>query len=106
MGTATSSMVTASVVGVATAAKSSAARMAIRRDLLKVVDIAGIVAGASKGEGLGNKFLAHIRETQATLHVVRCFEGGDVTHVCTLPASNVGSTARQSPMMTRLLITR
>ena len=48
---------------------------------LKVVDIAGIVAGASKGEGLGNKFLAHIRETQAILHVVRCFEGGDVTHV-------------------------
>lgn len=48
---------------------------------LKVVDIAGIVAGASQGEGLGNKFLAHIRETQATLHVVRCFEGGDVTHV-------------------------
>ena len=48
---------------------------------LKVVDIAGIVAGASQGEGLGNKFLAHIRETQAILHVVRCFEGGDVTHV-------------------------
>jgi len=48
---------------------------------LKVVDIAGIVAGASRGEGLGNKFLAHIRETQAILHVVRCFEGGDVTHV-------------------------
>ena len=48
---------------------------------LKVVDIAGIVAGASQGEGLGNKFLAHIRETQATLHVVRCFLGGDVTHV-------------------------
>jgi ribosome-binding ATPase YchF (GTP1/OBG family) len=45
------------------------------------VDIAGIVAGASQGEGLGNKFLAHIRETQAILHVVRCFEGGDVTHV-------------------------
>jgi GTP-binding protein YchF len=49
--------------------------------LLRVVDIAGIVRGASKGEGLGNKFLSHIREVDAVLHVVRCFEGGDVTHV-------------------------
>lgn len=49
--------------------------------LLRVVDIAGIVRGASKGEGLGNKFLSHIREVDAILHVVRCFEGGDVTHV-------------------------
>src|SRR4051812_47721203 len=49
--------------------------------LLRVVDIAGIVRGASKGEGLGNKFLSHIREVDAVLHVVRCFEGGEVTHV-------------------------
>jgi GTP-binding protein YchF len=45
------------------------------------VDIAGLVAGASKGEGLGNKFLANIRETHAIAHVVRCFENDDVTHV-------------------------
>ncbi|MEO1088120.1 MAG: redox-regulated ATPase YchF, partial [Acidobacteriota bacterium] len=45
------------------------------------VDIAGLVAGASKGEGLGNQFLAHIRETQAVAHVVRCFVDENVTHV-------------------------
>lgn len=45
------------------------------------VDIAGLVKGASRGEGLGNKFLANIRECDAIAHVVRCFEGGDVTHV-------------------------
>ena len=45
------------------------------------VDIAGLVAGASKGEGLGNKFLAHIREVDAIAHVVRCFEDGNVVHV-------------------------
>ncbi|MDN3505810.1 MAG: redox-regulated ATPase YchF [Simkaniaceae bacterium] len=45
------------------------------------VDIAGLVAGASKGEGLGNKFLANIRETDAIVHVVRCFENDDVIHV-------------------------
>jgi len=45
------------------------------------VDIAGLVAGASKGEGLGNKFLAHIREVDAISHVVRCFENSDVIHV-------------------------
>lgn len=45
------------------------------------VDIAGLVAGASKGEGLGNRFLANIRETQAIAHVVRCFESDDITHV-------------------------
>jgi hypothetical protein len=45
------------------------------------VDIAGLVRGASKGEGLGNQFLAHIRETAAILHVVRCFEDPDVVHV-------------------------
>ncbi|MBW8311172.1 MAG: redox-regulated ATPase YchF [Rhizobium sp.] len=45
------------------------------------VDIAGLVAGASKGEGLGNKFLAHIREVDAIAHVVRCFEHTDIVHV-------------------------
>lgn len=48
---------------------------------LEFVDIAGLVAGASKGEGLGNQFLSHIRETDAIAHVVRCFENDDVTHV-------------------------
>jgi ribosome-binding ATPase len=48
---------------------------------MEFVDIAGLVAGASKGEGLGNKFLANIRETHAIAHVVRCFEDEDVIHV-------------------------
>ncbi|MGB0467195.1 MAG: redox-regulated ATPase YchF [Pontibacterium sp.] len=48
---------------------------------MEFVDIAGLVAGASKGEGLGNKFLANIRETDAIAHVVRCFENEDVQHV-------------------------
>jgi GTP-binding protein YchF len=48
---------------------------------LEVRDIAGLVEGASKGEGLGNQFLGHIREVDALLHVVRCFQGGDVVHV-------------------------
>jgi len=48
---------------------------------VRVVDIAGIVRGASTGEGLGNKFLTHIREVDAILHVVRCFAGGDIIHV-------------------------
>ncbi|MBN1379825.1 MAG: redox-regulated ATPase YchF [Gammaproteobacteria bacterium] len=48
---------------------------------MEFVDIAGLVAGASKGEGLGNQFLAHIRETDAIAHVVRCFENDDITHV-------------------------
>ncbi|OGT32857.1 MAG: redox-regulated ATPase YchF [Gammaproteobacteria bacterium RIFCSPHIGHO2_02_FULL_39_13] len=48
---------------------------------VKFVDIAGLVAGASKGEGLGNQFLANIRETQAIVHVVRCFENDNVIHV-------------------------
>jgi len=48
---------------------------------MEFVDIAGLVAGASQGEGLGNKFLANIRETHAIAHVVRCFENDDVTHV-------------------------
>ncbi|MCH8135969.1 MAG: redox-regulated ATPase YchF [Proteobacteria bacterium] len=48
---------------------------------MEFVDIAGLVAGASKGEGLGNQFLANIRETTAIAHVVRCFEDDDITHV-------------------------
>src|SRR5688572_23219386 len=49
--------------------------------VVQFVDIAGLVKGAAEGEGLGNKFLANIRETDAILHVVRCFEDPDVTHV-------------------------
>src|SRR5690606_17990065 len=49
--------------------------------VVEFVDIAGLVKGASKGEGLGNQFLAHIRETDAIAHLVRCFEDDDVTHV-------------------------
>ncbi len=48
---------------------------------LEFVDIAGLVKGASKGEGLGNQFLANIRETDAIIHVLRCFENGDIVHV-------------------------
>jgi len=48
---------------------------------VEFVDIAGLVAGASKGEGLGNQFLAHIRETDAIAHVVRCFQNDDIVHV-------------------------
>jgi ribosome-binding ATPase len=48
---------------------------------IEFVDIAGLVAGASQGEGLGNQFLAHIRETDAIAHVVRCFEDDDIVHV-------------------------
>ncbi|MDR0968479.1 MAG: redox-regulated ATPase YchF [Holosporaceae bacterium] len=48
---------------------------------LEAVDIAGLVKGASRGEGLGNQFLGHIRSVDAILHIVRCFENGDVTHV-------------------------
>jgi ribosome-binding ATPase len=48
---------------------------------MQFVDIAGLVSGASKGEGLGNKFLAHIREVDAIVHVLRCFEDEDITHV-------------------------
>jgi len=50
---------------------------------VEFVDIAGLVAGASRGEGLGNKFLGNIRETHAIAHVVRCFENDDITHVST-----------------------
>jgi hypothetical protein len=53
----------------------------VQHAIMEFVDIAGLVAGASKGEGLGNKFLANIRETDAIAHVVRCFENDDVVHV-------------------------
>ena len=49
--------------------------------VIEFVDIAGLVRGASKGEGVGNKFLSHIREVDAIVHVVRCFEDGNVVHV-------------------------
>src|SRR5690606_38304259 len=48
---------------------------------IEFVDIAGLVRGASKGEGLGNKFLSHLREVDAIVHVVRCFEDSNITHV-------------------------
>lgn len=48
---------------------------------LEITDIAGLVKGASKGEGLGNKFLSHVREVDAIIHLVRCFKDGDITHV-------------------------
>lgn len=51
------------------------------RAYIEFVDIAGLVRGASKGEGLGNKFLSHIREVDAIVHVVRCFEDANITHV-------------------------
>ena len=49
--------------------------------VIEFVDIAGLVRGASKGEGLGNKFLSHIREVDAVIHVVRCFEDDNIIHV-------------------------
>ncbi|NRA12386.1 MAG: redox-regulated ATPase YchF, partial [Crocinitomicaceae bacterium] len=48
---------------------------------MEIVDIAGLVKGASKGEGLGNQFLANIRECDAIIHVIRCFEDGNIIHV-------------------------
>jgi len=54
---------------------------AVQPTTVEIVDIAGLVKGASKGEGLGNKFLANIRETDAVLHVLRCFDDGNVVHV-------------------------
>lgn len=53
----------------------------IVKTIIEFVDIAGLVAGASKGEGLGNQFLSHIREVDAIIHIVRCFENDDVVHV-------------------------
>ena len=53
----------------------------IQPAIVEFVDIAGLVAGASKGEGLGNKFLANIRETDAIMHVVRCFNDENIVHL-------------------------
>ncbi len=53
----------------------------IVKTVIEFVDIAGLVAGASKGEGLGNQFLSHIREVDAIIHIVRCFENDDIVHV-------------------------
>ena len=53
----------------------------LTRAVVEFVDIAGLVKGASRGEGLGNKFLSHIREVDAIVHVVRCFEDGNIVHV-------------------------
>src|SRR5215813_14527742 len=53
----------------------------IKPTRLNFVDIAGLIAGASRGEGLGNQFLAHVREVDALAHVVRCFEDENVAHV-------------------------
>ena len=62
---------------------------------IEFVDIAGLVKGASKGEGLGNKFLSNIREVDAIVHVVRCFENDDIIHVegsiCLLYTSPAGN---------------
>src|SRR5438876_3357446 len=60
---------------------------------VEFVDIAGLVAGASQGEGLGNKFLSHIREVDAIAHVVRCFDSTDIIHVAgrVAPLSDVAT---------------
>ena len=75
------SATSASPISVSTARQRSARAPQIIPTRLTFVDIAGLVRGASKGEGLGNQFLANIREVDAIAHVVRCFEDGDVTHV-------------------------
>src|SRR3974390_1608249 len=64
---------------------------------VEFVDIAGLVAGASKGEGLGNQFLANIRETDAIAHVVRCFDDPNVVHVAGKidPISDIETTATE-----------
>ncbi|MBQ8996728.1 YchF family ATPase [Candidatus Saccharibacteria bacterium] len=61
---------------------------------VEFVDIAGLVAGASKGEGLGNKFLAHIRECHAICHVVRAFKSGDIVRADNLPESDILKQAK------------
>ena len=63
---------------------------------VEFVDIAGLVQGASQGEGLGNKFLANIREVDAIVHVVRCFEDDDVIHVSGERRSGAGRRSHQS----------
>ena len=73
-----------------TTSPGSAGRPKIIETQLGFTDIAGLVRGASKGEGLGNQFLANIRETDAIVHVLRCFEDDDVTHVEGQRRSGVG----------------
>jgi GTP-binding protein YchF len=68
--------------------------------IFKLVDIAGIVEGASEGQGLGNKFLTHIREVDAILQVVRCFDDPDVTHV----SGKVDPVADMETIETELLL--
>lgn len=68
------------------------------------VDIAGLVKGASKGEGLGNRFLANIREVDAIAHVLRCFEDGDVTHDVTHVEGRVDPVADAGTIETELMI--
>ena len=67
---------------------------------LTFVDIAGLVRGASKGEGLGNKFLSHIREVDAVAYVLRCFEDGDITHV----ENRIDPTADADTVETELML--
>ena len=67
---------------------------------MQFVDIAGLVSGASKGEGLGNKFLSHIREVDAIIHVVRCFENTDITHV----ENNINSLRDSEIIDTELML--
>ncbi|MBK6940020.1 MAG: redox-regulated ATPase YchF [Planctomycetes bacterium] len=80
------------------------ARLAKSKDIiptqLAFVDIAGLVRGASKGEGLGNKFLSHIREVDAIVHVLRCFESGDIVHV----EGKVDPVADASTVETELML--
>src|SRR5438309_2657663 len=72
---------------------------------VEFVDIAGLVAGASKGEGLGNQFLANIRECDAIAHVVRCFEDPNVVHVAgkvdRFPTSKRSTPSSPSPILRR-----
>jgi GTP-binding protein YchF len=70
---------------------SIAASKKIIQTQLEIVDIAGLIRGASNGEGLGNQFLGHIRSADAILHMVRCFENADVTHVhgCVDPINDI-----------------
>lgn len=67
---------------------------------MQFVDIAGLVKGAAQGEGLGNQFLAHIRETQAIAHVVRCFDNDDITHV----ADKIDPQADINTIQTELIL--
>jgi GTP-binding protein YchF len=72
----------------------------VQHAIVEFVDIAGLVAGASKGEGLGNQFLANIRETDAIVHVVRCFENDNVVHV----AGNVNPVSDIETVETELAL--